>query len=255
MPGELHVRIEDRVATLTINRPPINALTPAVMDQIVAQVAALEADPEVRVLVLTGAGTAFSGGGDANFMRELTAMNAEQIRTVVYRSFAGAAKAIKLCTKPTIAAVNGAAVGGACELAVACDFRLVTPQAYFLENWIEFGIVPPLGGMFLLPRLIGLERAANMIMRGVRVGGEEAVSIGLATRVVAPEMLMQEAQAFAVDLARRSPTALAIAKAGLRRGMESTLAGEWEFNIQAQSMLLSSDEFRAKVAELLEDKR
>jgi enoyl-CoA hydratase/carnithine racemase len=133
--------------------------------------------------------------------------------------------------------------------------RLVTPEAFFLENWIELGIVPPLGGMFLLPRLIGLERATNMVMRGVRVSGEEAVAIGLATKLVASEALAAEAQTFAEDLARRSPAALAVAKAGLRRGMESTLAGEWEFNVQAQSILISGADFRAAVSALDNSRR
>lgn len=251
MNPELDIRTENRVATVTFNRPAVlNALTPALLDQVIAAVGALEADDGVRVLVFTGAGAAFSAGGDRSFLRELTAMSPEEIRRTVYRSFAGAAKAIKLCAKPTVAAVNGAAVGAGCELAVACDFRLVTPQAFFLENWIELGIVPPLGGMFLLPRLIGLERAANMVMRGVRVPGEEAVAIGLATKLVEPGRLAREAQAFAEDLARRSPAALAVAKAGLRRGMEATLAEEWEINIQAQSMLIGGPDFRAAVGKL-----
>ena len=236
---------------MTFNRPAVlNALTPTLLDEVIATIAALEADDQVRVLVFTGAGSAFSSGGDRHFLRELTAMTAEEIRRTVYRSFAGAARAMKLCAKPTIAAVNGPAVGAGCELAVACDFRLVTPKAFFLENWIELGIVPPLGGMFLLPRLIGLERATNMVMRGVRVSGEEAVAIGLATKLVASEALAAEAQTFAEDLARRSPAALAVAKAGLRRGMEATLAGEWEFNVQAQSMLIGGEYFRAAVGAL-----
>lgn len=255
MEAELDVRIENRVATLTFNRPAVrNALTPALLERLIATIAELEADDVVRVLVLTGAGDSFSSGGDRDFLRALTAMTPQEIGRTVYRAFAGAAKAIKLCAKPTIAAVNGAAVGAGCELAVACDFRLVTPQTFFLENWIELGIIPPLGGMFLLPRLIGLERAANMIMRGSRVGGAEAVAIGLASKLVAVEALAAEARAFADDLARRSPRALAVAKAGLRRGLEGTLAGEWEFNIQAQSLLIGGPDFREAIS-AIDEKR
>jgi enoyl-CoA hydratase/carnithine racemase len=255
MTEELEISIENHVATLTFNRPAVrNALTPALLERLIAAIGQLEADDAVRVLVLTGTGESFSSGGDRDFLRQLTAMTPEQIGRTVYRAFAGAAKAIKLCAKPTVAAVNGAAVGAGCELAVACDFRLVTPQSVFLENWIELGIVPPLGGMFLLPRLIGLERAANMIMRGQRVGGAEAVAIGLASELVAADQLAAAARAFAEDLARRSPRALAVAKAGLRRGMEGTLGGEWEFNIQAQSLLIGGPDFREAVA-AMEQKR
>jgi enoyl-CoA hydratase/carnithine racemase len=206
------------------------------------------------VLLFTGAGQDFSSGGDKGFLHELKAMTPAEVREVVYAAFLGAVRTVKLCRKPTVAAVNGAAVGAGCELAVACDFRLVTPKSFFHENWSAIGLIPPLGGMYLLPRLIGLERAANMVMRAQRVYGEEAVDIGLATKCVALDKLAEEAAAFALDLARRSPNALALAKVGLRRGMEGTLAGEWDFNVMAQSTLITGRDFAEALA-AMDEKR
>ena len=162
---------------------------------------------------------------------------------------------MKLSAKPTIAAVNGAAIGAGCELAVACDFRVVSREAFFCENWIELGIIPPLGGMYLLPRLIGLERASNMVLRAQRVYGEEAVRIGLATVCVEPTALAASALEIARELAARSPRALAAARQGLRRSMEGTLEGEWEFNLQAQAMLFAGRDFGEAVAAMNEKRK
>lgn len=256
MADDLLTRVDNRVGYISFNRPEtMNGLTPDYLVKVIAAVNAFEADDGVRVIVLSGAGKAFSSGGDKKFLQELLQATAEQVKDTVYKSFLGAARTVKLCRKPTVAAVNGPAVGGGCEIAVACDFRLVARGAFFQENWIDLGIIPPLGGMFLLPRLIGLERAANMVMRGQRVYAEEAVAIGLASEVVEPDALTDRTREFAEDLARRAPAALAIAKAGLRRGMESTLAGEWEFNLQAQAQLITGPDFREAVAAMAEKRR
>ncbi|MCP5263407.1 MAG: enoyl-CoA hydratase-related protein [Lysobacteraceae bacterium] len=122
------------------------------------------------------------------------------------------------------------------------------------DNWIDLGIIPPLGGMMLLPRLIGLERATNMVMRGVRVYGPEAKSIGLATECVPAGELQALGQRFAEDLATRAQNALRVAKQGLRRGMEGTLQGEWEFNLQAQAMLIKGDDY-AEAVQAIEERR
>ena len=255
MDQQLITQVDGGVGTITFNRPEVmNGLNPDYLQRFIAALQAFERDAAVRVIVLTGAGKAFSSGGDKAFLRELTRMTPAQIRDTVYNSFLGATRSIKLCSKPTIAAVNGPAVGAGCEIAVACDFRIVAEDAFFCENWIDLGLIPPLGGMMLLPRLIGLERASNMVMRAKRVYGPEAKAIGLASECVAPTEFAQTVSAFAADLAGRSRNALAIAKQGLRRGMEGTLAGEWEFNLQVQAMLISGPDF-AEAVSALENKR
>jgi enoyl-CoA hydratase/carnithine racemase len=256
MSDDLITRIENRVGYITFNRPKVlNSFTPDFLGKVIEAVQAFDKNKDVRAIVLTGAGEAFSSGGDKGFLDALTKMTPIEIRATVYSAFAGAAKAIKMCTKPTIAAVNGPAVGAGCEIAVACDFRVVARKAFFCESWIDLGIIPPLGGMFLLPRLIGLGRANDMVMRGVRVYGDEAAAIGLANKVVEGEELEAAAKEFAEDLARRAPLALSIAKDGLRRGLESSMEGEWGFNVYAQSMLLNGPDFAEAVLAMQEKRR
>ena len=255
MAQELLLTIQNSVGTISFNRPEMmNAVGPPQLEELISAIQAFEGNDDVRAIVITGIGKAFCSGGDKAFLRAITQATPDEIKRVVYRAFLGAARAVKLCSKPTIAAVNGPAVGAGCELAVACDFRLVSTKGFFCENWIDLGIIPPLGGMFLLPRLIGLERASNMVMRATRVYGEEAKSIGLATEVCEAEALLGRAASFAEELARRPRQAISIAKQGLRRGMESSLNNEWEFNLQAQAMLIRGDDF-AEAVSAMEAKR
>jgi enoyl-CoA hydratase/carnithine racemase len=218
------------------------------MAAISTAVALLEAKDSVRAIVITGAGSAFSSGGDRAFLKALTTMSQAEIRDTVYGGFVAAVRALRLSTKPTIAAVNGPAIAAGCEIALACDFRIIGRDAYFCESWIELGIIPPLGGMYLLPRLIGLERATNMVLRGTKVGGEEAVRIGLATEAVETADVLPRALAVGRELAARSAPAIAAARAGLRRGLENALADEWEHNALIQSTLLSGSDFASAVA-------
>jgi enoyl-CoA hydratase/carnithine racemase len=244
-----------RVGRITLDRPErLNALVPETMAQLGAAVAGLEGDDEIRALIIGGRGEAFSAGGDMDFVAELTAQSPAEIKDTVYTYFQGAVKRIKLCPKPTIAAVHGPAVGAGCEIAIACDFRLATPEALFYQSWRELGIIPPLGGMFLLPRLVGLAKATEMILLGEKVGGEEAARIGLANKVVPRAELDAEALALAERLAEGPPLAYAVAKEGLRRGMESSLAAEWEFNLYAQAMLFKTHDF-AEAVQAFHDKR
>jgi enoyl-CoA hydratase/carnithine racemase len=244
MTQELLSRIEAGVGYITINRPETrNGLVPEFLSEMISLIQALDADPAIRVLLITGAGQDFSSGGDKKFLRTVQSMTPEQVRNNIYGAFLGAVKALKLCSKPVVAAVNGGAVGAGCELALAADFRIVGPKSFFHENWTAVGTIPPLGGMYLLPRLIGLERATNMIMRAQRVYGEEAVRIGLATELAEDGKVVEAADAFARDIAKRSPKALAWAKVGLRRGMDGTMAGEWEFNLLAQGTLIAGPDF------------
>jgi len=250
---DLLCSVADGVATITLNRPHArNSLTPAYLKKLIAAVERCDADEAVRVLVLRGAGKAFSSGADMSFLDDLTTMTADQIRTTVYSTFQGATRALRLCSKPVVAAVNGPAIGAGCELAVACDFRVASRDAVFCENWVDLGIMPPLGGLFLLPRLIGLERATDMAMRATKVSGTEAKAIGLATEVAASEEFDAAVTAFAAGLAVRSRHALRTIKQALRRGQEGTLASEWEFNVQAQALLLTGDDFKAAVAAIRE---
>lgn len=256
MSTSILVAVSERVATLTMNRPDaMNAMLPEHLAVLRAELARCEADPDVRVIVLTGSGASFCSGGDLNFLQHVRGMSATEVKEVVYAGFVGTARALRMCTKPTIAAVNGPAVGAGCEFAISCDLRVVARQAFFSEAWVNLGTVPALGGMFILPRLVGIGRAHDMILRATRVYGEEAVAIGLANQVVDAGELAQATRAMALDLAGRPPETLAVAKQGLRRGMESSYAAEMEFNLYAQAMLIKGEAHREGVQALLEKRK
>ncbi len=241
----LQTKIEDRVGIITFNTPEnLNAFTPEVMKKLMATLDEYEENPEVRALLLTGAGRAFSAGGSYDFLQEMFDATPTQIKNTVYKYFAGGVKRLKLFPKPTVAVVNGPAAGAGCEAAIACDFRVVCKESLFSEVWVKLGLICPLGGMFLLPRLVGLSKATEMLMLGTPVGGEEAIKIGLANRLTEKENLMEEGMKLARQLADGPPLGLATMKEGLRRGMESTLAAEWEYNVFAQATLISSEDYR-----------
>lgn len=256
MSEQLQTRVEDRVGQIIFNRPETrNGLVPQYIGEVMEVIKAFEADPGVRVITLTGNGQDFSSGGDKAFLREVQKMTPDEVQKNVYGFFQGVVRMIKLCSKPTVAIVNGAAVGTGCDIALATDFRVVSKKSFFHENWTAIGCIPPLGAMYLLPRLIGMERAANMVMRAQRVYGEEAVRIGLATHLTDDDTkLREEGQAFAKDLACRSADALRAAKVALRRSMEGTLAGEWEFNLLQQGRLLAGPDYAAAL-DAIEAKR
>jgi len=241
-----HVVLETRgdVAVVLMDRPDsLNALFPEMLDQIIAAFEDAGRDDAIGAVVLGARGRAFSAGGDMEFLTGLADMEPFEIMSTVYRSFGGAARAIKLCPKPVVGAVQGPAVGAGCELAVACDIRLASEKAVFSEAWIHHASIPPLGGMFLLPRIVGLGRATEMIFTGRHVSAPEAERIGLVTRIVAHEDLLDEAVGLAQQLADGPRTALRIAKEGLLRGTESSLAREWDYAVYPQSMLLHAPGF------------
>lgn len=241
--------VGEGIATITLNRPrSLNAMTPELMADLKSAALAADDDPHVRAIIFTGAGRAFSSGGDRRFLDDLGALEPPAIKETVYGTFQGAVKAVKLMRKPTIAAVNGPAVGAGCELAVACDFRIASTRAQFVESWVHLGAIAPLGGMFLLPRIIGLARATEMLMLGTPIGAEEAERIGLVNEVVEPEALGDTARSLGERLAKGPPLALAVFKEGLRRAAENTLEAEWEAGLYAQSMLISSEDFKEAVA-------
>ncbi|MBT4043547.1 MAG: enoyl-CoA hydratase/isomerase family protein [Rhodospirillaceae bacterium] len=252
----IQVSIGDGIGRLVLNRPDVlNALTPEMMGEIIAALELLEADDRVRVLLITGAGRGFSAGGDAGFLEKLIDYRPFEIKDTVYAYFGKGVRSLKLFSKPTVAAVNGPAAGAGFEIALACDFRVASANALFHQSWIHLGLISPLGGMYLLPRLVGLTRASEILMLGRRVNGDEAAAMGLVNETVAPEELDQAASRLAGRLADGPPLALRAMKEGIRRGMESTLAGEWEHSVYVQGLLIDSEDFAEGVHALLERRK
>lgn len=254
-PDDLLVEIADGIGTLTLNRPQTrNAIDPDYLQRLIAAVQVLDSDDSVRVLVLRGNGKSFSAGGSLAFLRALPAMDEASIRRNVYERFQGITRALVNCSKPVIASTQGAVVGAACEMAAACDLRVAADEAFFCENWVDLGLMPPLGGLFLLPRLIGLGRATEMVMTGERVSAADAHKLGLVNHVVPLADLEAETRRLAGILAGKSPNALRVIKQALRRGQGSTIAAEWEFNVHAQVGLIRGPDFKRFTDSLPGDK-
>ncbi|MFZ4688002.1 MAG: enoyl-CoA hydratase/isomerase family protein [Polymorphobacter sp.] len=225
-----------------------NASRPAMLGQLRDAMTMLTARADVRAIIIAAEGKHFSVGADFAFLDELTTLSATAVKTTVYDNFQGAAKAIYRCPKPTIALVQGAAVTVGCELALACDFRIAADTAMFQESWIKLGIMPPLGGVFLLPRIVGLGRAADMCLRGVAVKADAALAMGLVSEVVAAAALAERGLALARELAATAPLAYAVVKESLHRALETSMDAEWSANLPNQAVLLGSDDFREGLA-------
>jgi 2-(1,2-epoxy-1,2-dihydrophenyl)acetyl-CoA isomerase len=214
------VETHDGVTTLTLNRPEaLNALDLGAAALLAERLEAAGRDGGTRAVIITGAGSAFSAGGDLAFLQEIPAMPAARIREVVYGTFQRLTRAIRAMDKPVIAAVNGAAVGAGCEIAVAADFRIASERARFGEVWMSLGCVPALGGMYLLPRIVGLGKATELVLTGEVIDAREALRIGLVNKVVMPPDLGPAAHELASRLAHGPTRAIAAAKAALNRGL------------------------------------
>lgn len=241
------------VRTLTLNRPDsLNALTTESMGLLAECLDSAAADPAVRAVIITGAGTAFSAGGDTAFLLEIPTMPPARVKEVVYGTFQRVIRAIRGMDKPVIAAVNGAAVGAGCEIAIASDFRIASETARFGEVWIKLGCVPALGGMFLLPRIVGLAKATELILTGEIIDAHEALRIGLVNKVVKPADLIPSAEGLAGSLASGPGKAIAVAKAALNRGLDSNLWAELEATVHAQLMCFTTKDFAEGVRALAE---
>jgi 2-(1,2-epoxy-1,2-dihydrophenyl)acetyl-CoA isomerase len=239
---------DDHVARLTLDRPDAkNALTVEMRDDIVAAVRSARADDNVRALLITGAGDAFCAGMD---LRASTVTNAGQPgfdpRATSEALRVGVQTFIRELwelDKPTVAAVNGTAVGPGAHLALACDFVLVHSATRFVWSFARWGLVVDAGGAYLLPRLVGLPRAKAMVMLGDGAVGEEAVALGLAYRCLdSPAELADAASELAVRLAAGPTRSLGLSKQLLNATFETGLAASLEREGQAQAMAATSPE-------------
>lgn len=246
--NDITVTIADGIGTLSLNRPAqANALRVETMGEICSALDALTTNAEVRAIVLRGEGRHFCAGADISFLERIATMPPASVQGEIYENHQGAARRLWQCPKPTVALIQGAAVTVGCEMALACDFRIVSETARFQESWVKLGLMPPLGGLFLLPRIIGIEHAKRMVLRGEPVGAAEAVSLGLASEQVEASRLDARGQELAAELARAAPLAYRAIKAALHRGLQSSMETEWSANVSAQSILISSADFREGV--------
>lgn len=221
MPYEfLSVAVADRIATITVNRPDkLNALNDATIAELGAAIAEMRTRDDVGGVILTGAGRAFVAGADISELREQSPIEAKRRARIGQEIF----RAFETSPKPTIAAVNGFALGGGCELAMSCHVRIAAEGAKFGQPEVKLGIGPGYGGTQRLPRLVGRGRALELLLTGAMIDAAEAHHIGLVNRVVAPADLLPTATALLQTMLANAPLALAVCIEAVNYGMESSL--------------------------------
>jgi 2-(1,2-epoxy-1,2-dihydrophenyl)acetyl-CoA isomerase len=244
---------ESGKATVTLNRPrALNALNREIIDELLHALGEAAQDREVKVLILTGAGRAFCFGADiSEFTRQREAGTSASALLLLEK----VQEIIRLLTgmpKPVIAGINGFATGLGLDLALACDLRIAAERAKLAEAYISIGLVPDGGGTFLLPRLVGLARAAAMIFTGDPLGAAEAERLGLVNRVVPTDELPKEIEILADRLARSPSLALGLAKQALWKNLQGTLESSLQIEAQSQKACLASEDHREAVRAFLE---
>ncbi len=212
---EISIEVREHVAIVEVRRPPHNYFDLGSLTELTQAFETLDADPRVRATVLCAEGEAFSAGASLGDPRTVPRPASEQAVNPIY------AQAIRLFAlrKPMVAAVHGAAVGGGLGLALVADFRVTCAEARFSANFARLGITPGFGLTATLPRLIGAQRAASLFYTGRRIGGREAVDIGLADALVPREAVREKAIAHATEIATSSPDVVGALRAILRVGL------------------------------------
>ena len=247
------VAVADGIAVLTINRPDkLNALNHQVLRDLVAAFDAVRADDAARVLVITGAGDrAFVAGADISEFKPLSAMEAWRYTQDLHRIF----RRLKEMPKPVIAAVNGFALGGGCELMMACDFAYASDKARIGQPEVLLGVIQGAGGTQRLQRLVGKARAKEINFTGDHLPAEEAFRVGLVNKVVPHEKLMDEVMAVARKLAERSAATLAIIKAAMDAGANADLETAKAIEQQCWGLAFATEDRHEGVAAFLEKRK
>lgn len=211
---------EGNIGILSINRPDaLNALNSIVLDELGQAIEMIDNDPDVHVLILTGEGRAFVAGADIAEMKDMNSMEARRFAEKGISIF----RRIELMEKPVIAAINGFALGGGCELSMCADIRIASEKAKFGQPEVGLGITPGFAGTQRLARLVGTGRAKELIFTCDIIGAEEAYRIGLVNKIVSPEELMNVAIEMANKIASKSQIAVRYSKTAINRGIETDL--------------------------------
>ena len=252
----IELNIDAGIASLHLNRPEKrNAISDDMRTEFIEALELVTVDKSIRSLVLTGNGKGFCAGGDITGMEKR--MQAP-VGEVAYNGWFRqqrvhhAVSLLHTMPKPTIAAVHGAASGLGADMALACDFIIASEGANFTWSYIKRGIIPDGGGMYFLPRRVGMVMAKELIFTGRKVDLEEATQIGIVDRVAKPESLVADAQKWAKELSQGSATALALGKTILNQTYETTAAQVFAQGSQAQGICYTSTEHREAVLAFLE---
>ncbi|HHJ49381.1 MAG TPA: 2-(1,2-epoxy-1,2-dihydrophenyl)acetyl-CoA isomerase [Phaeodactylibacter sp.] len=250
--------VENGIATIRLNRPEVynsfNREMALLMQQYLKECTeeGREGPPEIRAVIITGEGKAFSAGQD---LQEIVAENGPDIATILSEHYNPIIQHIRSLEKPVICAVNGVAAGAGANIALACDIVLAAESASFIQAFSKIGLIPDSGGTFFLPRLIGLQRAAALMMTGEKVPAKEAQNMGMIYRAVPDRKLMSEALALASQLAQMPTKGLGLTKRALNRSLESTLDKQLAMEEELQIAASQTHDFKEGVQAFLEKRK
>jgi len=241
--------IEEGIAIVTIDHPPVNAIDKKMVLELEQAIDELEMNPEAKIIILRGAGDkAFIAGADIPVFSDLNKVSGEKfahsIQSVLFK--------IEESQKVTICAINGLALGGGCEVAMACDIRIASEKAKFAQPEVNLGVMPGAGGTQRLPRLVGKGRAMELVFTGDMISAEEARAIGLVNRVVPPESLMNEAKKMAKKILTKGPIAISNSKRAIREGLEMGLREGMKLEAKLFGELFETSDMREGVKAFLE---
>jgi enoyl-CoA hydratase/carnithine racemase len=244
---------EASVATITLNRPEkLNAFIGTMREELLEALVACDQAPEVRAIVITGAGRAFCAGGDVDYMAGLQKQN----DVTAFRRLLDAGRdvilQIVMMQTPVIAAINGVAAGAGCNLALACDYRIASEQAKLSQSFVRIGLHPDWGGTWLLPRLAGRSRAFEIMASGRMVPAEEALRLGMIDRVVPGDDLQRESAALAATVAAAPPLAISGIKRALTAPEMDSLRKQLELEAEHQLRCFSSEDAAEGMAAFFE---
>ena len=250
----LQYEVQDRIATLTLNRPErLNALGDTLREDLYDAIMKSQADDNVGVLVITGAGRGFCSGGDVKSMSERNQSGqASPVQEKMSPSRDRTVLAMRDCPKPIIAAINGAAAGAGMNLALACDMRIASTAAKFSQAFVKRGIAPDWGGSWFLPRVVGAAKAYELIFTGDSIDANEAFRLGIVNYVVAPEELMNETYKLARKIAAGPPVAIALSKRAIQHNENVDLRAGLEFETFIQGVARETEDSKEGVRAFME---
>ncbi|MGB4438039.1 MAG: short-chain-enoyl-CoA hydratase [Sedimentibacter sp.] len=248
----LLVEKNDGICTVTINSPQtLNALNAEMLKELEFAFDQINDDHEVSVVVLTGEGKAFVAGADISYMKDLDATQAKKFGEDGARIF----RKIETLKKVVIAAVNGFALGGGCELSMACDIRIASTKAKFGQPEVGLGIIPGFSGTQRLPRIVGLGKAKELIFTGGHIDAEEAYKIGLVNKVTEKENLMEETYKMAKKIQSNSFVALKYAKEAMNRGIETDIETGIAFESNIFGLCFASEDQKEGMTAFVEKRQ
>ena len=248
----LIVEQKEKIGYIKFNRPEVlNAVNIETVLEVEKVMHEFNDNKDILVIIITGEGKAFIAGSDISRLAQMDALEAREYSQVGQRVLSF----IENMEKPVIAAVNGFALGSGCEIAMACDIRIASEKAKFGQPEVKLGIIPGHAGSQRLPRLVGVGKAKELIFTGDVIDAAEALRIGLVNKVTTPESLMEEAENLAKKIIAVGPTAVRVAKTVINRGLDTNLTTATSYEMEAFSMLFSTDEAKEGMKAFMEKRK